>query len=121
MGEVERRERGKGKVERDGLVSGGKGEQGSEGGEAIHQPQSFAKFMLSQAYTSYNPHTHLLTYTSTNIHLALSPLTERFIHREVGLDNKHGCPNHLALLKHMPPAAVQHTIDPTDSHLWALS
>lgn len=121
---------GGGGKEGEGEGKGGKrwvGKWGARGSKAVREVKLYTSLNLLPSsccpmhIPHTIPHTHLLTYTSPNIHLALSPLTERFIHREVGLDNKHGCPNHLALLKHMPPAAVQHTIDPTDSHLWALS
>ena len=50
----------------------------------------------------------------------VSSETEGLVHREVGLDDKHGCPSHLALLKHVTTATVQHTIDPSNCHLRTL-
>lgn len=46
--------------------------------------------------------------------------TEGLVHRKVGLDNEHGGPHDLHLLKDVAPTPVEDTVDPTNSNLWTL-
>ena len=47
-------------------------------------------------------------------------LTERFVDRQIGLNNEHWGSHDLALLEHMATSPVQHTVDSTNDRLWAL-